>query len=99
MGLRKLAAAIIEYRKEHEGFRTIDELANVRGIGLNMIDQNIERLTLSQPQRNDPRGLMLPGPLRPRYFLLTLAPVYFSFNIGKRGDEAIALLLFTCIII
>ena len=48
VGLRK-AAAIIEYRKEHGGFRTIDELANVRGIGLNMIDQNIERLTLSQP--------------------------------------------------
>ena len=48
VGLRK-AAAIIEYRDQHGGFRTIDELANVRGIGLNTVDQNIERLTLSQP--------------------------------------------------
>jgi len=48
VGLRK-AAAIVEYRDQHGGFRTIDELANVRGIGLNTVDQNIERLTLSQP--------------------------------------------------
>ena len=48
VGLRT-AAARIEYRDQHGGFRTIDELANVRGIGLNTVDQNIERLTLSQP--------------------------------------------------
>ena len=48
VGLRK-AAAFIEDRDQHGGFRTIDELANVRGIGLNTVDQNIERLTLSQP--------------------------------------------------
>lgn len=48
VGLRK-AEAIIQYRDQHGGFRTIDELANVRGIGLTTVDQNIERLTLSQP--------------------------------------------------
>ena len=39
VGLRK-AAAIIEYREQHGGFRTIDELANVRGIGLNMYEKS-----------------------------------------------------------
>lgn len=48
VGERK-AAAIVAYRAEHGGFRTLDELANVRGIGLNTVDENLERLTLSEP--------------------------------------------------
>ena len=48
VGVQK-AAAIVAYRAEHGGFRTIDELANVRGIGLNTVDDNLERLTLSDP--------------------------------------------------
>ncbi len=48
VGVQK-AAAIVAYRAEHGGFRTIDELANVRGIGLNTVDDNLDRLTLSEP--------------------------------------------------
>lgn len=34
------AEAIIAYRKEHGAFKSADELANVRGIGLKTVEKN-----------------------------------------------------------
>lgn len=34
------AEAIIAYRKEHGGFKSADELVNVRGIGLKTVEKN-----------------------------------------------------------
>lgn len=43
------ARAIIEYREEHGDFEHIDELINVRGIGLRTVDRNRDNLDLDQP--------------------------------------------------
>jgi competence protein ComEA len=40
------AEAIVAYREENGGFEHIDELVNVRGIGLRTVDRNRDRLTL-----------------------------------------------------
>jgi competence protein ComEA len=46
------AEAIVAYREENGGFEHIDELVNVRGIGLSTVDRNRDRLTLG-PQDSD----------------------------------------------
>ncbi len=38
--------AIVDYRQENGDFEHIDELVNVRGIGLRTLDQNRERIEL-----------------------------------------------------
>jgi competence protein ComEA len=40
------AEAIIRYREMHGGFATIEELANVSGIGMSTVDRNEDRITL-----------------------------------------------------
>lgn len=40
------AEAIIRYRETHGAFGTVEELANVSGIGLATVDRNIERIRL-----------------------------------------------------
>lgn len=40
------AEAIIIYREEHGPFNHIDELVNVRGIGLRTVDRNRDRIAL-----------------------------------------------------
>jgi competence protein ComEA len=40
------AMAIIQYRQAHGPFRTVEELANVKGIGARLIDQNRTRLVV-----------------------------------------------------
>ncbi|MCH8479361.1 MAG: helix-hairpin-helix domain-containing protein [Wenzhouxiangella sp.] len=40
------AEAIVAYREENGPFAHVDELVNVRGIGLRTVDQNRERLSL-----------------------------------------------------
>ena len=40
------AEAIVAYREENGPFRHIDELVNVRGIGLATVDNNRERIRL-----------------------------------------------------
>lgn len=40
------AEAIVAYRDENGGFEHIDELVNVRGIGLRTVDRNRDRVTL-----------------------------------------------------
>lgn len=40
------AAAIVAYRKSNGGFRSIDQLALVKGIGLRTIERNRDRIVL-----------------------------------------------------
>ncbi len=40
------AKAIVEYRQEFGAFEDVEELINVRGIGLRTVDQNRDRLSL-----------------------------------------------------
>ena len=41
------AKAIVAYRDEHGAFKSIDQLANVKGIGLKTVEKNREMITLS----------------------------------------------------
>jgi len=41
------AEAIISYRDAHGEFEHIDELINVRGIGMRTVDRNRDRITLA----------------------------------------------------
>lgn len=40
----KRAEAIVAYRQSHQGFKTIEELAEVKGFGKKFIAKNIEKL-------------------------------------------------------
>ena len=42
----KKALAIVEYREKNGGFKTVDELMNVKGIGPKLVEKNKERLIL-----------------------------------------------------
>ncbi len=44
------AEAIVAYREEFGQFEDVDELINVRGIGLRTVDQNRDRLSLGVDQ-------------------------------------------------
>jgi|LZQQ01.1.fsa_nt_gb competence protein ComEA len=41
------AQAIVEYRKAHGGFKSVDELANVKGIGAKTLEKNKSDILLS----------------------------------------------------
>lgn len=41
---KKRAETIVQYRKSHQGFKTLEELANVKGFGKKFISKNIEQL-------------------------------------------------------
>lgn len=41
---KKRAAAIVSYRETHGGFRSIDELAQVRGIGKQFVKRHMAQL-------------------------------------------------------
>jgi competence protein ComEA len=45
----KKAAAIVRYREANGPFMSVDELANVKGIGMRTVDRNREQLTVSVP--------------------------------------------------
>lgn len=47
------AEAIIAYRKTHGPFRSIDDLANVKGIGPAFIDKNREQLSVGESAKPD----------------------------------------------
>ena len=40
------AAAIVEYRKEHGPFKSVDQLAEVKGIGEKFIEKNRDRISV-----------------------------------------------------
>ena len=41
------AERIVEYRQEHGGFDSIDELVSVRGIGLSTLEDNRDAMTVT----------------------------------------------------
>ncbi len=41
------AAAIVEYRELHEGFKSVDELTQVYGINKNLLDRNRDKIIVS----------------------------------------------------
>ena len=41
---QKRAGAIVEYRKAHGGFKSIDELAHVHGFGARFVQANLKQL-------------------------------------------------------
>lgn len=43
---RAIAQRIVDYRKEHGPFKSVDELLNVRGIGERMLEKLRDRLTV-----------------------------------------------------
>ena len=43
------AMAIIKYREANGPFSSIDELANVQGIGMRTVDRNRDKLTVATP--------------------------------------------------
>ena len=44
VGLKR-AQAIVQYREQHGAFSSVDQLAQVRGISVNIVERNRDRLT------------------------------------------------------
>lgn len=42
------AEAIVQYRKEHGPFKSLEALANVKGIGESVVKANLEQMTLGE---------------------------------------------------
>jgi competence protein ComEA len=40
------AAAIVAYRKQHGAFRSADQLAEVKGVGLKTVEKNRDRIVV-----------------------------------------------------
>lgn len=45
------AEAIVEYRDRNGDFRSAEELAEVRGIGLALVERNIDRIEIGEARR------------------------------------------------
>jgi competence protein ComEA len=45
------AIAIVEYRKANGPFSSVEDLANVQGIGMKTIDRNRNKLTVESPSQ------------------------------------------------
>jgi len=45
----KTAEAIVAYRKEHGAFKSLDQLAAVKGIGLKTVEKNRDTITVGAP--------------------------------------------------
>ena len=43
---RAKAEAIVAYRKQHGAFRSVEQLAEVKGIGLSIIEKNRDRIAV-----------------------------------------------------
>lgn len=54
------AAAIIDYRTKHGAFKSIDELALVKGIGTKFIERNRSDLRVDRPAGQPPATSKLP---------------------------------------
>ena len=47
VGIKK-AQAIVDYRQKHGAFKSMNDLANVKGISDKLIEKNKEKMTLGQ---------------------------------------------------
>ena len=47
----KKAATIVQYRETNGPFASVDELANIKGIGAGTVDRNREKLTVAPSSR------------------------------------------------
>ena len=47
VGLKR-AQAIVNFREEHGPFKSVDELTQVKGIGLKLVEENRVNLTVSE---------------------------------------------------
>ena len=47
------AEAIIAYREANGSFKSADELANVKGIGLKIVDKNRDNILVEEPRVSD----------------------------------------------
>jgi competence protein ComEA len=50
------AEAIVAYRKANGAFRSAEQLASVKGIGLSTIERNRDRIVVAGGARAPPRG-------------------------------------------
>ncbi len=50
------AAAIVAHRKQHGAFRSAEDLAEVKGIGLALVEQNRERITVGGAGARAPKA-------------------------------------------
>lgn len=48
------AEAIVQYREEHGPFKSADELANVKGIGLKTVERNRDLITVGEAAPTKP---------------------------------------------
>ena len=57
------AQAIVDYRQKNGPFRTADDLANVKGIGKHVVEQNRSNIRLEKAQGGEPSkgGKSKPG--------------------------------------
>ena len=51
------AQAIVDYRAKNGPFASVDDLVNVKGIGLKTIDRNRDYLTITPSDQNSSQGL------------------------------------------
>ena len=62
------AEAIVAHRKQHGAFRSADELVEVKGIGLSIVEQNRELITVgagaARPAAAKPKPQAAPAPAR-----------------------------------
>ncbi len=58
---RAKAEAIVAYRKEHGAFRSVEQLAEVKGIGLSIIEKNRERVVVGGSAKAAPAKAVAKG--------------------------------------
>jgi|SRR5882672_1157758 len=56
------AQAIVDYRQKNGPFRTADDLANVKGIGKQMVDKNRANIRVDKAKAGDAKGTESAGP-------------------------------------
>ena len=50
------AQAIVDYREAHGPFKSVDELVQVKGIGLKTVEKNRDQLTVSNSPNSKTKG-------------------------------------------
>lgn len=81
-----LAARILTYRKDHHGFRSVDELARVRGVGPVTLERLRPWVCISPPEDrdDDPETPDVPAAAPPRK---APAPVPVKNGEAKKADK------------